>query len=726
MIIDLRSAVTFEEQDLLGPAPTSGCSSLDDGPFCVPFTSDPDGVGGVSSEGSTLDVMIEPDRSAQFVVDGVLSRRLRQQNEQAFSWSSETYRTFSNLVSKVVGGGAQSEDPQAGWSSKTARSGSQCFRVRFDRFMPSEMYVPKKFSSGIPEEFEMEWDGVWEVDASRPARPTQSRLPAFGTHVVLRTKIGFIHFELPVVVHTLLIGVPRLTRHGADASWGRGCSVCGRLGGQEQWCVSLDTVARNRVPERLDDDTSSDFEYANIGNSIFAVDEIAVIWTPTSGLRVYSLEVMATLRSHPLHDLIPTERRVVLLRRPTRDSQSTAQIEPVLSTVSRDAAIWDMNDVVRQNMMIRQPEVHSAFAASASTAKRETLSFGFRAFPEMLKALKSGLIPPLAGVTFSRLKKEVGVLVESTKEINYLDVLQHSKIESLLDQRLREKNLDGLRALQEAWREYKEHSGGDDHREGVRTAPSSSEADALDSPGSGRSEHLASDAAQSDPNAVQWADAATDAMKRASAKLEELAAEHRQKAKDLKSKEFEMGLEGGKMKVHFVEKSSSLQDIVAHVSKALSASGDGVVKVASSNLDLTSLGEEAGSAESSDGSESSGSQDSSHMDELVRALGLSLAKEPVSDDREASGSQHSAPVQKLLRALSNSASEKQGLDGHDTGTGKETLDMKVHAFSLDEAGNIEGLSSQVAQLLQGMFAEQRPELLRERSGGSDELGEEER
>merc|ERR1719215_2211416 len=110
MILQLRAAVTLDERDLLGPEPMRACSSLDDGPFCVPFTTEGDIVQHSVGQGfgpggdPSSDVIIEPERSAQYVVDGVLSKRLRVENEGAFAWSTETYRTFSNLVSRVVVG----------------------------------------------------------------------------------------------------------------------------------------------------------------------------------------------------------------------------------------------------------------------------------------------------------------------------------------------------------------------------------------------------------------------------------------------------------------------------------------------------------------------------------------------------------------------------------------------------------------------------------------------
>ena len=130
----------------------------------------------------------------------------------------------------------------------------------------------------------------------------------------------------------------------------------------------------------------------------------------------------------------------------------------------------------------------------------------------MLQDLKAGRIVPPPGVTFARLKQEVRELVASTKEIQDDDVLLHSKIESLLQQRLREKGLDGLRTLQAAWRRGLQGqqgggsaaAGAEPHKPSVRGRPGGGEA-----PGR-----------PTEQDSEPWADDAAEAMALASAALE--------------------------------------------------------------------------------------------------------------------------------------------------------------------------------------------------------------
>merc|ERR1719401_635793 len=135
----------------------------------------------------------------------------------------------------------------------------------------------------------------------------------------------------------------------------------------------------------------------------------------------------------------------------------SGQVEPVLAMVSRDAAVWDINEVLSHHMLLRTPvrgNRQQQVSAGGAAPKRggQTVQKELHSFQEMLMDLKASRIPLPPGVTFARLKREVGVLVASTKEIQDDDVLLHNKIESLLQQRIREKGLDGLLSLQVAWR----------------------------------------------------------------------------------------------------------------------------------------------------------------------------------------------------------------------------------------------------------------------------------
>lgn len=89
IVMQLRSVVLFEEGDVMGPVPTTTCSSLDDGPFCMPFAKATgprvfaiDSDARSSAQGAKL--VRDP---AQSIADGVLSERMRQQDGRAFELS---------------------------------------------------------------------------------------------------------------------------------------------------------------------------------------------------------------------------------------------------------------------------------------------------------------------------------------------------------------------------------------------------------------------------------------------------------------------------------------------------------------------------------------------------------------------------------------------------------------------------------------------------------------
>jgi len=105
----------------------------------------------------------------------------------------------------------------------------------------------------------------------------------------------------------------------------------------------------------------------------------------------------------------------------------------------------------------------SSQKASRQKGRKQAL----HSFQDMLKELKAGKLLPPPGVTLSRLKREVVALVKSTKEIQDDDVLLHSKIDSLLQQRLQDNNLDGLLTLQAYWQRGDTSSAAVDESERV-------------------------------------------------------------------------------------------------------------------------------------------------------------------------------------------------------------------------------------------------------------------
>jgi hypothetical protein len=143
---------------------------------------------------------------------------------------------------------------------------------------------------------------------------------------------------------------------------------------------------------------------------------------------------------------------VVLLKHPSTSKGLSAKVEPVLTTVARDAALWDLNEVLKHHMQLRRGRDATPTSSSATKSRPAVKPLALHGFQEMLQELKAGTLEAPRGVGMARLKKEVVQLVASTKEIQDEDVLRHSKIESLLQQRLQEKRLDALLALQAVWR----------------------------------------------------------------------------------------------------------------------------------------------------------------------------------------------------------------------------------------------------------------------------------
>eukprot|EP00929_Paragymnodinium_shiwhaense_P011640 TRINITY_DN11765_c0_g1_i2.p1 TRINITY_DN11765_c0_g1~~TRINITY_DN11765_c0_g1_i2.p1 ORF type:complete len:1069 (+),score=372.32 TRINITY_DN11765_c0_g1_i2:112-3318(+) len=496
IVKQLRSTILVDERDLIGPLPPTACSSLDDGPFCAFGAGDsmPSGVGQryswLSSGQQPLLIDDVDTSSSQFVVDGVLSQKLQAQNGEAFDWSMDTHRTFSQLLSRIIsetitspGGGLDGTKAKVPTTVSQQASGSRCFRIGFQRVSPGLQYLPADFSAGLPaaQGLKATWtQGVWEIEVGSGASLPRQALglqstaaaPAWHTQVVVRSALAYVHFSEPVVIRRLLVGLPAAAIAAAGGptassgrAWGKNAIVCGRLNGKEQWCSALEQLVTESPVKPSD--ASGPLVFIDIGKGIKAVNELAFIAVrPEDGLRVALLEVGATLSSHPRHHAAQTSgsRKVVVLKRHASASGSTTsasvkkqQFEPVLMDVSPDAALWDLNDMLAHNMQLRTPEDSSASTrkSAPSSSKPAGLSAAAKAalgsFQSMLRGVKANLLRPPPGVTFARIKKELAVLVKSTNEIHDEDVLLHSKLESLLQQRLRERSLDALIVLQAEW-----------------------------------------------------------------------------------------------------------------------------------------------------------------------------------------------------------------------------------------------------------------------------------
>jgi len=572
------------------------------------------------------------------------------------------------------------------------------------------------------------WEGLWE--ASLP----------WATCVVLHTALGYLRFAQPLVVRRLVVGVPALAPlpDASEESWGKGGLVCGRLRGREQWCSSLDQVAASArsaaqaAGTATKDDTGRGLLFTNVGNSIHAIDEIAVIAAPPSGLTIALVEVVATLPSHPMHGL-PAQRRVVLLRRPAR-GQDTKHVEPVLATVSRDAAIWNMNEVLNHHMQLRTPAVGARHAMASETA--QSAQKELRSFQEMLQGLKAARIPPPPGVTFAQLKKEVKVLVASTNEIQDNDVLLHSKIESLLQQRLREKGLDGLVALQAAWQRLSKDAvtsatnagkAKDDTskaEETERVAAGDLQEPRSGSDSVGPDDHTVASAApavrpSAPPQGEQWTDVAVQAVEQASAELERKAAEVREKTKKAGGLAFQMDLQGGTIELRLAENTGgSLKELMSQFSKIRETGRPARTMAGSTEQgDDAAVGEEEPAEElvvDDPAERDAAGGDGDAADDVAARLSKVLAAvNSVTGGEEGVEAVGENAVQELLGPLQKALRENLQVEG--MGEGSNPIKMQVHVVKLDQAVGGEGTEGAMAQMLQALLAQQQ-------EGGGGRIG----
>lgn len=531
IVVQLRSTILLDDKDLFGPTPVTTCSSMDDGPFCEQFGSLPDWRDADMRARSVVSsemILAAGDYSAHSVVDGVLSQRLRARNVEAFDWSSETQRTFSSLVSRVVGD-SLGKGAKGLVGTSSTRSGAQTFRFQFSRLRPWWRRVPESFSDGLPASLGASWSGVWSITAGSRGELVGSDLPPWKTCVSLETSVGYLRFKTQVVVRKLVLSVL------SKPETAGGCLVCGRLNGKERWCSALDHLAAGSP-------------YVDVGNSFYAVDEVAIVAAPPEGITIHLVEVAATVPSR-LHGEA-AERKVVLLKRlDSKQGLPSKLMEPAFTTVSRDAPFWDLNEVVQQNMLLRTPPLVASVAAVVLTSKKEgspsaTIFNDVSGFLEMLQSLKNGSIKAPAGVTLTQLKKEMAVLVASTKEIQDDDVLLHSKIDSLLQQRVREKGLDGLLALQAEW--------GRRDTQDVQRDTDRADVHANDAWSATPSATVTTTLPAASTPSELWGDDIAEAMQLASADLEKKSIEAREKRKKDNTIEFQMESGEGTIEVRVV------------------------------------------------------------------------------------------------------------------------------------------------------------------------------
>jgi len=651
IVLRLRSTVMLDERDLLEPAPPRTCSSFSDGPFCARFPSAPATMARSSLSGA----------SAQYVVDGILSHWLRSRHGEAFAWSSDTLSTFSGQISRVVAETLTRRIVRAATSggptltSITERSSkSRFFRLALHRIPPWQVTVPINFSSGLSGAADVTWEGRWEAKADR---------------LILQTALGYIRFARPVVACRFLVSVPVATEDEGGQVWGRDALICGRLKGREQWCTSLDhAAAAARHMGELHFPSMAISEqgelHADVGNGLRAVDELAVLAAPPGGLAMLKLEVSATpsagTEEQPTDSsTVAAERQVVLLRK----GQGAASVEPTLAVVARDAVVWDMNEVLRQNMLLRTTPSEASGRASMPqrpvAAKRELASF-----QEMLQGLKSRTLPLPPGVTLQQLKREVGVLVASTKELQDDDVLLHTKIESLLQKRLREKRLDALIALQAAWRRKYKAIAHDEGEVGDDT--------------------VASDVTEATEAGPDWAAGAADAVERASAEIEKKGTEMRAKLKGLDTQSFDLQMDGeGKVQVHIAKVDmSSMADLVNQVVAAARGGGNMPSSIGGSSgreSEAEDVGEIANVA----------------SEAVATAIGTTDVAE---DEATADGGKNGGGADEIARTMARMLSEAANVEVANLG------DATVEVAHVAHASTPEALQEMLGPLLEKMLS----------------------
>jgi len=244
--------------------------------------------------------------------------------------------------------------------------------------------------------------------------------------------------------------------------------------------------------------------------------------------------------------------------------------------------------------------------------------------------------------------------VASTKELQDDDVLLHTKIESLLQKRLREKRLDALIALQAAWR--RKHKAPDEGEVG--------------------DDVVAPDVTEAKEAEPAWAAVAAEAIERASAEMEKKGAKVRA------TQSFDLQLDGqGKVQVHIAKVDvSSMSDVVNRVMAAVRGGGN----MASS---IDSGGRESEAQDSDEGAEAA-------SEAVATAVGTTDAAEDeaAAHDREGSG----GGADEIARTMARMFSEVANVEVANLGD-VEVADI-VHATTP------EAVQEMFGPLLQKMLA----------------------
>jgi len=155
------------------------------------------------------------------------------------------------------------------------------------------------------------------------------------------------------------------------------------------------------------------------------------------------VEVLATVQSDPIPGSPPSSRKVVLLRR----GQSRPHVEPVLVEVSQDAALWSMNDVIRQNLRLRDASDESnrrPIRAPASVASQPESGN----FEDLLQDLRTGLLDFPLGMGADVIRDELWLFFGLLRKFGGVVT---GTFDQLVHRFLHEFHLDTLLSLQASW-----------------------------------------------------------------------------------------------------------------------------------------------------------------------------------------------------------------------------------------------------------------------------------
>lgn len=131
---------------------------------------------------------------------------------------------------------------------------------------------------------------------------------------------------------------------------------------------------------------------------------------------------------------------------------------PKLVTVSRDALLWNSNEVLKQGMKLAKPCHRCAFSNFSSSVQDCNSEQVIGTFEDAFEAVAEGIFELPPGLTAKVLATEAEVLRSSlAKEISNLEVSQHGKFASLLLWRLKQHRLDSLTALYGAWVQWQQN-----------------------------------------------------------------------------------------------------------------------------------------------------------------------------------------------------------------------------------------------------------------------------